>query len=118
MGLNQDIFHLALVEEWKKAELEGKYLWSTRGKTLEEVGFIHCSTFEQLAGVAEFVFGDYSGDLVLLKLQVGELAKSGLIVKLEDGGSGELFPHIYGAIDVSLVNEVRGVRMLNGKLVY
>lgn len=41
---------------------------STRGRTLQEEGFIHCSTRGQLPAVAAFLYGSYTGpdDLVVL----------------------------------------------------
>ncbi len=46
-----DVLHLAEVTHWDEALRTGEYRWSTLGRTLEEEGFIHCSTPEQLAGV-------------------------------------------------------------------
>lgn len=37
------IFHIADPDEWKAARATGAYTRSTRGQSLAEVGFIHCS---------------------------------------------------------------------------
>jgi glutathione S-transferase len=49
---DEPIFHLALPEDWQSAFETGEYRWSTRGKTLDVVGFIHCSTSVQIASTA------------------------------------------------------------------
>ena len=40
--------HLAEAAHWDEALRTGEYRWSTLGRTLEEEGFIHCSTPEQV----------------------------------------------------------------------
>ena len=45
------VLHLAEVAHWDEALRTGEYRWSTLGRTLEEEGFIHCSTPEQVPGV-------------------------------------------------------------------
>ena len=87
------IYHLALVQDWDAAASAGEYRASTLGRTLDEVGFIHASTAEQLPGVAELFYRDAPGDLVVL-----EIDESGLDVRWEDIGTGELYPHVYGPI--------------------
>ena len=47
------IFHLALVSDWDAARAAGEYTVSTRGATVAEVGFVHCSTAAQWRGVRE-----------------------------------------------------------------
>lgn len=79
---------------------------STRGKTLDEVGFIHCSTQDQIDATAEYVYGDFEGSLLLLEMDLDRLRGFGLDVRFEDGGDGRLFPHIYGALPCALVESV------------
>ena len=45
------VLHLAEAAHWQEALRTGEYRWSTLGRTLEEEGFIHCSTPEQVPGV-------------------------------------------------------------------
>ena len=97
------IFHLASTSDWQEAKELGVYTISTRGKTLEEVGFIHCSTIEQLPSVAALVYKDFDDALTLLELSVESLEQAGLEVLFEDGGNGEFYPHIYGPLPVELV---------------
>ena len=61
------IFHLALPEDWQGAFETGEYRWSTRGQTLDAVGFIHCSTAVQIEATANRFYGDLA-HLVLLTI--------------------------------------------------
>ena len=60
------VLHLAEAAHWDEALRTGEYRWSTLGRTLEEEGFIHCSTPEQVPGVLSRYYASYAGDLVLL----------------------------------------------------
>ncbi len=95
------IFHLAVPEDWDAARLQGSYRMSTRGRTLEDEGFIHCSTDRQLAGTANRFYGDLDR-LTVLNLDVSRL---GAEVRWEPPapGSHEVFPHIYGPIPLEAV---------------
>ena len=110
------IFHLAFASDWEAAVTAGSYRVSTRGASLDEVGFIHCSLAEQLPRVAAFVYADVDEPLVVLTLDTEELEAGGTVVIFEDGGAGEDFPHVYAAIDPSWVEEVRPARMVDGAL--
>ena len=46
------IYHIARARDWQDAHQSGVYQVSTRDRTLQEVGFIHCSYAHQVAGVA------------------------------------------------------------------
>ena len=50
-----EIFHLADRRQWEAARAAGRYEISTRGKTLSEVGFIHCSQRHQVRPVADAI---------------------------------------------------------------
>jgi uncharacterized protein (DUF952 family) len=69
----------------------------------EEDGFIHCSTASQVMRVAERLFRGRR-DLILVRIDPDVLEPD---VRLEnlDGGD-ELFPHIYGELDLSAVTGV------------
>jgi uncharacterized protein (DUF952 family) len=100
------IYHLTTRTEWDAALPAGVYDRSTRDRSLEDVGFIHCSLPSQLAAVAGFVYADCEDDLVVLVLDLPALEASGLTVRLEDGGNGSDYPHIYGALPCALVADV------------
>lgn len=101
------ILHLAHAGDWAAARASGRYEVSTRGATLHEVGFIHCSTPDQLAAVVKLHYTDAPDDLVVLELDEDTVRAAGTEVRYEDGGNGTLYPHIYGAIDPLWVIAVR-----------
>lgn len=101
------IFHLAHRDEWDAASAGGAYTTSTRGTGLREVGFIHASYAHQLGRVAEFVHAGDEAELCVLVLDPDAIRAAGTRVVDEDGGDGELYPHIYGPIEPAFVLEVR-----------
>ena len=60
-----ELFHITERAVWLEAVPAGDYRMSTRGVTLEQEGYIHCSLRHQLRGVAEYLYGD-ADDLVVL----------------------------------------------------
>lgn len=101
------IYHLAHADDWAAAQLAGAYTVSTRGATLDQVGFIHGSTAGQLDGVAQNFYSDALPDLLVLELDDETVRSAGTDVRYEDPGNGELYPHIYGPIDPAWVTAVR-----------
>ncbi|MFZ9566273.1 MAG: DUF952 domain-containing protein [Vulcanococcus sp.] len=95
------LYHLALRTDWIAAKQAGEYRISTRGRSLEQVGFVHLSAAHQVAATAERFYGDLpAGELLLLSLDPRQLAD----VRLEPApGSGELFPHLYGPLPLHAV---------------
>lgn len=101
-----EILHLTHRADWDAALAEGSYRWSTRGRTYEDVGFIHASSRAQLPGVAQLVFADDPAELCILLLETDTITASGTQVIYEDGGNGEIYPHVYGPIDPAWVVDV------------
>ena len=108
------LYHLALRHEWLAARAEGIYRRSSRGLALEEVGFIHLSTADQVPATAARFYGDLpAGEVLLLSIDPQHLASAGLAVRhepaaLPDGSPGgtpgaELFPHLYGPLPLEAV---------------
>jgi len=95
------IFHVTTRAEWEAAHAVGSYRMSTKGAALDEVGFIHASSAEQLPRVASFLYAGTDEPLVVLELDDDGIRDSGIQIRWEDGGHGELFPHIYGAVDTA-----------------
>lgn len=90
--------------DWHAAQRGGAYTLSTRDRTLEDVGFIHCSYAHQVAGVANAI---YSGerDLVLLVIDPERLTAP---LRPEPPAQGaEAYPHIYGPLNLDAVVDVR-----------
>ncbi|MFD5010198.1 DUF952 domain-containing protein [Streptomyces chartreusis] len=100
------ILHITERSLWEAARERGTYEMSTRGRTLKEEGFIHCSTRAQLPSVAAFLYGSYDGpeDLVVLVVDPARL-EAPLRYEAPKPG-GEEFPHVYGPIPVTAVVEV------------
>lgn len=97
------LYHLALRHEWQEARATGSYRRSTRGLALEQVGFIHASYSHQVPATYARFYRD-AGPVVLLAIDPGRLAQAGVAVRPEPApGSGELFPHIVGALPLEAV---------------
>lgn len=94
------LYHIALPADWESAQQTGTYAMSTRGVTLAEEGFIHCSRGHQVEATANRYYGDVD-ELVLLTID--EAALDAPVVDEDLFDSGERFPHVYGPIPVSAV---------------
>jgi uncharacterized protein (DUF952 family) len=105
------ILHLALASDWDDARRSGSYRVSTRGRTLEQEGFIHASHAHQWQGVRDRFYADVTEPLVLLFIDPDRLRAP---VREEQVGT-ESFPHIYGPVDADAVVEVRPVGDEDGK---
>jgi uncharacterized protein (DUF952 family) len=102
----EPLVHLTERSLWEAARMTGTYEMSTRGRTLQQEGFIHCSLRHQVPSVARFLYGAYDGpdDLVLLVIDPERLTAP---VRFEaPTPGGEEFPHVYGPIPVSAVVDV------------
>ncbi|MDQ6773136.1 MAG: DUF952 domain-containing protein [Candidatus Dormibacteraeota bacterium] len=97
------IFHVTAAAEWAAALARGEYRGSTRGKSLDEVGFVHCSDAAQVARVAGLVYPGMRG-LVLLAIDPQRLGSPLRREAVTPGG--ERFPHIYGPLEVEAVISV------------
>lgn len=97
------IYHIAYRADWAAARAAGRYTVSTRGVSLEEQGYIHASTAGQVAATANRFYAGETG-LVVLVIDPAALSSP---VRFEPPAPGvaELFPHIYGPIEVAAVVE-------------
>ncbi len=98
------IFHLTTPEVWAEAQLAGSYTTSTRGRTLEEEGYIHCSEGRQVAGVRALWFADLD-EIVLLEIDTDLLTSPWRSEQL--AGADEPYPHVYGPLDLEAVVAAR-----------
>jgi glutathione S-transferase len=99
----QLIFHVTAAADWHDAEATGAYRLSTRGRTLEDEGFIHCSYANQVTPVANAYYHAVRG-LVLLVIE-----RDRVTAPLRDespAGGDERFPHIYGPLNLDAVTQV------------
>ncbi len=94
------IYHLALADEWRQAQAAGVYERSTRGQSLQQVGFIHASGADQVEATYGRFYAD-AGEVRLLTIDPGRL---GVPVRWEPAPeSGECFPHIHGPLPLEAV---------------
>ena len=99
---NQPLFHLALASDWQAAQASGTYRISTRGMTLEQVGFIHCSWRDQVEATYQRFYADASE---VLLLEIDPASVDGPL-RADAIPTGELFPHLYGPLSLSAVRSV------------
>ena len=92
--MSAEIYHLALPGDWAASTDE------YRASSLDEEGFIHCSTADQVAAVARRFFMDQN-DLILLKIEPAALGET--LVYEDSYDLGEEFPHIYGPLPTTAV---------------
>jgi uncharacterized protein (DUF952 family) len=103
--MTEQLLHLAEKPLWEAARRTGTYEMSTRGRTLAEEGFIHCSLPHQLPAVARMLYGAGDAqDLVVLVIDTGRLQVPVRYEAMAPGG--EEFPHIYGPLPVDAVVDV------------
>jgi uncharacterized protein (DUF952 family) len=96
---NQYIYHITSRTAWQQAQAEGAY----RGDTLATEGFIHTSTGSQVARTANRFYYGRAG-LLLLVIQAARLSAE---LRYEPASDGEMFPHIYGPLNLDAVTDVR-----------
>lgn len=96
------IYHLALRPDWAAAQDAGVYTTSTRGVTLEQQGYLHCSHAHQLRPVADLFYGADAGDVLLLEIDESRLGGTAVVHEEPEPGAGE-FPHLYGPLPVAAV---------------
>ena len=94
------LFHLVEQATWDTALRDGSYPWSTRGVTLADEGFVHCSFDHQVAATSLRFYADVD-DLLLLEIDGDRLGAPVVVEQLD--GAPEPFPHIYGPLDLDAV---------------
>lgn len=100
--MDQPLFHLALESDWQAALERGDYRVSTRGLSLEQVGFIHLSWQEQLQATFDRFYAD-AGAVLTLRINP-KLVSAPL--RADAIHTGVLFPHLYGPLPIASVVEV------------
>ena len=89
------IYHIILPEIWKQVRNEPLY----RHESLAAEGFIHCSYEDQLDGVIGRYYANHD-ELVVLTIDTEKLAAR---LVAEPSTGGEIYPHIYGPLNMSAV---------------
>ena len=90
------IYHITRKTDWKTALATGSYA----ADSLAIEGYIHCSTAEQVIATANRLFRGRR-DLVLLCVETNGVKAEIRYENLEGGTN--LFPHVYGALEVASV---------------
>jgi uncharacterized protein (DUF952 family) len=90
------ILHICPMAEWNEALPIGEYA----PDSLAAEGFIHCSTTNQVVGVANSLYTGHK-DLVLLIISANQLTAS--LVYEDCYELGEEFPHVYGPLNAAAV---------------
>lgn len=85
---------------WEKAARNGKFTQSTINSTLDEIGYIHCTSPDQTMEIAQR-FTDMD-NLVMLLIDANKV-KSPLKFEPAPSGRPGLFPHIYGPLNTDAV---------------
>ena len=93
------IFHITKRDAWTRAKADGSY----RTEMFPIEGFIHCSMADQVIQVANIRFRGQTG-LVLLSIDTNKVTAEIIYENLE--GGLQLFPHIYGELNIDAVAEV------------
>jgi uncharacterized protein (DUF952 family) len=94
------IYHIASAADWEQAREDGECRTSTRGQRLADVGYIHASTAQQVAPVANAIYGDDT-DLLILVIDADRVEPE---IRYEHvPGWDDPFPHIYGPLSARAV---------------
>ena len=112
------IYHITSRREWTEAQAKGEYV----APSLATEGFIHCSTISQVLSVANNFYKGQS-DLILLVIDETLLSWT---LKWEPPSGGapppgvaesEMFPHIFGAINLNAVIKTVDLESKDGSFV-
>jgi uncharacterized protein (DUF952 family) len=93
------IYKICPASAWREAEREGVYRGS---RDDARDGFIHFSTVAQVEGTAR---KHYFGQTALFLVEV-DVDALGTALRWERSRNDELFPHLYGALDLGAVRRV------------
>lgn len=93
------LWHITTTDQWSEAGKVGVY----RTPSLETEGFVHCSALDQVIGTAHLWFAGQTG---LILLGIDEALLDVTVIWEDLYGSGQEFPHVYGAIPLRAVTTV------------
>ena len=98
------IYHIAFRVHWKAAIAAGEY----RPPSLADEGFIHaCGDEAQMLRTAGRLFPDRT-DLLALDIEVARLPAASPVLR-EPARSGEIYPHVYGPVNLAAVVRIRAL---------
>ena len=100
-----EVYHIVSREDWEGAQAKGEY----RPASVDAQGFVHCSTRTQVVPTANRYFHGEDG-LVLLCIDTAMLTSPLRYEPPDMPGhepdDHELFPHLYGALNLDAVKRV------------
>jgi uncharacterized protein (DUF952 family) len=99
----RSIYKICPASAWREAERQGVYRGSADDA---RDGFIHFSTASQVAGTAKKHFFGQAG-LFLIQVDAEALGDA---LRWEHSRNDELFPHLYGELDLGAVTGVLDMR--------
>jgi hypothetical protein len=94
--MTEPILHIALADDWGMSAPFGEYEVSTRGRHLDEVGYVHATTPDRVDAVLEARYSGLREPLLLIGLSVEGLADAGVGVEWVDGA-----PRVLGGIPMT-----------------
>jgi uncharacterized protein (DUF952 family) len=92
------ILHVTKRQQWEDAKILSSY----HADSLESEGFIHCSESTQILKIAQRFFNNQK-ELVILFIDSEKVQAE---IRYEEAEIGELFPHIYGELNIDAVYQV------------
>lgn len=93
------IAHITTRDSWQQAQSQGNYT----AESLTSEGFIHCSTFTQVAATANRYYAGQHG--LLLLIIDPQLTLPEVLYELAPSVN-EYFPHLYGPLNLEAVVRV------------
>ena len=90
------IYHILSSNSWQKVRDINSY----KPEGFSKEGFIHCSKRDQIVAVANRYYQGQS-DLIILEIDEDKLDSRVVFENLD--GKNELFPHIYGHLNINSV---------------
>lgn len=97
------IYKVCPASAWREAERQGVFRGSADDR---RDGFIHFSTASQVAGTVTKHFAGQTG-LFLVAIDADALGDA---LRWEPSRGGELFPHLYGELDLGAVTQILDLR--------
>lgn len=97
------IYKVCSASAWREAERQGVFRGSADDR---RDGFIHLSTASQVAGTVAKHFAGQTG-LFLIAIDADALGDG---LKWEPSRGGDLFPHLYGDLDIGAVIKILDLR--------
>lgn len=93
------LYHICNATDWQDAQQKGYYA----AESLHTEGFIHFSKQNQVLATAQLFYKGQQG-LVLLCINPAKLEAE--VIYENTMGGEELFPHLYGQLNISAVERV------------